>query len=162
MKRMQKTVVCMAFLFLTACAFSPANNVTDPPGEMAGTTAITLEAQTGIMQVAAEQTAEQDTKVAAEKIEEDIKREDAQARTLYELFINEEYAGAEGYAYGLYDADGDGSAELYIDRGGVNSFYIVTYENGGLCIRYQAELPLKLKGCNGSVRKHWPRPRTGR
>lgn len=64
-----------------------------------------------------------------------------EGQELFKAFISQEYAGLEGYSYVIYDVDGDGCEELYINRGTLQSFYIITYMNGGLCIEYQKEIP---------------------
>lgn len=134
MRGKQAVVVYMAVLSLTACTFSPADAV-EPSREMSKAEA--EKKQT------AEQGGEQGTEQAAVQ---DTEQKDAQLLALYEIFINQEYAGAEGYAYVICDGDGDGSAELYIERAGSQGFYVNTYKNGGLCIRYQEELPPEFNG----------------
>lgn len=149
MRRKQAVVACMAILLLTACTFSPADTV-EPSGE-------TVEAEAEKKQ-AGEQTAGQG---AEQEAGQDTEQEDAQFQMLYELFINQEYAGAEDYAYVICDADGDGSTELYIQRAGSRGFYVNTYKNGGICIRYQEALPPEAGGMRWTDTKTLPAARSG-
>lgn len=141
-KKGQIAIICMIIFLLTACAFSPAD-VTESPDAIAGTEKPVAEE---------EQTAEQE---AEPKATPDIETENAfsdsvnvtgapdatRAKELYEVFLNEEYAGYEDYAYVIYDADGDGCEELFIRGSNLKSLYIITFINGGLCIEYQREIP---------------------
>lgn len=127
MRKKQMTVLGVIALFLTACAFSPADAV--EPSEAMTEASEAMAEPSGTMAEAGGQEAE--------------KGQDIQAKEIYEAFINEEYAGREGYTYAIYDGDGDGSKELYITWGSAQSFYIFTYTNGGLCIEYQKEFPVE-------------------
>ncbi len=130
MRKKQTAVLGMTVLFLTACASSPAG-IAEPSEVMVETEESGTEAEE---EQILEQGAEQET------------RQDIQAQEFYEVFINEEYAGHEGYTYVMYDVDGDGCKELYITWGSSQSYNIFTYTNGGLCIEYQQGLPAELNG----------------
>ena len=119
MMKKQLAVLCMVILTLTACAF-PSADVEEPSETIAGE----------------EESEEEKPKAEESKAEE----EPVTAQELYETFVNQEYAGLENYACVVYDADGDGCRELYIKRGSSQSFYMVTYVNGGLLIEYQKEI----------------------
>lgn len=122
MKKKQMAIISMILLTLTACASSPVET-TAPPEAIKD--AGTLEKDTG------------------QDISNKKAAEDAQARELYETFINLEYSGYEGYSYVIDDIDSDGCAELYLLRPN-QSFYTITYRNGGLRFEYQKELPPNL------------------
>lgn len=71
---------------------------------------------------------------------------DTQTSELYQIFIQEEYAGCEGYAYAICDTDNDGRKELYLKRMDTQNqnIHIITEQGGGLCIKYQKEIPSEL------------------
>ena len=134
MRKKYTAVICVIAILFTSCAYSSDD----------------------IAELSEEQKSEAEVGAAEQETEQDIEREEIlsdndnatsiQARELFETFINEEYAGIEDYSYAMYDEDGDGCEELYINRGVLQSFYIVTYMNGGLCIEYQKEIPFEIDG----------------
>lgn len=164
----QLTVLCMITLVLTACAF-PAADAEEPleaereiplsrevsaaQNDAAGASEVTGEEETKeekpkeaeeepvTEQAAEKENVDPDSENTTDIQNEMRSQEDSRARELYEIFINQEYAGIEDHAYVIYDADGDNCSELYIGRGSQDSFYVITYVNEGLCIEYQKKIP---------------------
>lgn len=148
------TLLCLTFFALTACASRTGDAAGRPPVEERQETEQSLEAvqppEMGQESEAAQEPGtgqypeaaqEQESEPQTETAQVPEKEEDIRAQALYETFVNAEYAGVEGYAYVIYDADGDGCKELYIQRNNPQRFYSLIYAEGGLCIERRETLP---------------------
>ncbi|MBO5144343.1 MAG: hypothetical protein J6C19_02265 [Lachnospiraceae bacterium] len=84
-------------------------------------------------------------------IPEETKESVQMAEGLYEALLNQEYAGREGYAYCIDDADYDGKDELLIRNMQIReerSGYSVQFINGGLRFDYQKTFPQEIIDAN--------------